>query len=415
MNPKNIPMQRKLAIAFALLLTVAAAMIGAVFFQLSEMKTAAELNAESKSIIDHTHVAEKGVIRLNSQMRGVLLTGNADYLEVYRKGWEQFEASVAALGAANLTPEEQALVEKAKTDAAAWRTEFGTPLTEAALDPSRIETARRVVIDSGDRVRVTHITKAVTEIRDMEIERMNVRDAEQASAITASFIALAVGGLILVAAAVFLGVQLSILMVAPVRRMTGAMSVMANGKLDVAIPDTDRKDEVGDMAQAVLSFKEGALARQRQRRRPSDAPRRARDQGHAALQGSGLEAFDVVELPALGTQGIVEEVLTAELRIADVAGARGLELRAQAAEAAVYDRLGPAQALQCLFHVISLNRTRAAPRGRSARPAGAGPASGTGRARRTRRSAAPRARARGAGPGSGAGAPSPGRSAPRNR
>ena len=259
MNPKNIPMQRKLAIAFALLLTVAAAMIGAVFFQLSEMKTAAELNAESKSIIDHTHVAEKGVIRLNSQMRGVLLTGNADYLEVYRKGWEQFEASVAALGAANLTPEEQALVEKAKTDAAAWRTEFGTPLTEAALDPSRIEAARRVVIDSGDRVRVTHITKAVTEIRDMEIERMNVRDAEQASAITASFIALAVGGLILVAAAVFLGVQLSILMVAPVRRMTGAMSVMANGKLDVAIPDTDRKDEVGAMAQAMQIFRDNSL------------------------------------------------------------------------------------------------------------------------------------------------------------
>ena len=259
MNPKNIPMQRKLAIAFALLLTVAAAMIGAVFFQLSEMKTAAELNAESKSIIDHTHVAEKGFIRLNSQMRGVLLTGNADYLEVYRKGWEQFEASVAALGAANLTPEEQALVEKAKTDAAAWRTEFGTPLTEAALDPSRIEAARRVVIDSGDRVRVTHITKAVTEIRDMEIERMNVRDAEQASAITASFIALAVGGLILVAAAVFLGVQLSILMVAPVRRMTGAMSVMANGKLDVAIPDTDRKDEVGAMAQAMQIFRDNSL------------------------------------------------------------------------------------------------------------------------------------------------------------
>ena len=259
MNPKNIPMQRKLAIAFALLLTVAAAMIGAVFFQLSEMKTAAELNAESKSIIDHTHVAEKGFIRLNSQMRGVLLTGNADYLEVYRKGWEQFEASVAALGAANLTPEEQALVEKAKTDAAAWRTEFGTPLTEAALDPSRIEAARRVVIDSGDRVRVTHITKAVTEIRDMEIERMNVRDAEQASAITASFIALAVGGVILVAAAVFLGVQLSILMVAPVRRMTGAMSVMANGKLDVAIPDTDRKDEVGAMAQAMQIFRDNSL------------------------------------------------------------------------------------------------------------------------------------------------------------
>ena len=309
MNPKNIPMQRKLAIAFALLLTVAAAMIGAVFFQLSAMKTAAELNAESKSIIDHTHVAEKGFIRLNSQMRGVLLTGNADYLDVYKKGWEQFEASVAALGAANLTPEEKALVEKAQADAAAWRTEFGTPLTEAALDPARIEAARRVVIDSGDRVRVTHITKAITDLRDMEVERMNVRDAEQASAITASFIALAVGGLILVAAAVFLGVQLSILMVAPVRRMTGAMSVMANGKLDVAIPDTDRKDEVGAMAQAMQVFRDNGLRAEaletetESMRDQSEVERRRRE---AMAQQEAAENTVVIESLGKGLSALAE-------------------------------------------------------------------------------------------------------------
>ena len=309
MNPKNIPMQRKLAIAFALLLTVAAAMIGAVFFQLSAMKTAAELNAESKSIIDHTHVAEKGFIRLNSQMRGVLLTGNADYLDVYKKGWEQFEASVAALGAANLTPEEKTLVEKAQADAAAWRTEFGTPLTEAALDPARIEAARRVVIDSGDRVRVTHITKAITDLRDIEVERMNVRDAEQASAITASFIALAVGGLILVAAAVFLGVQLSILMVAPVRRMTGAMSVMANGKLDVAIPDTDRKDEVGAMAHAMQVFRDNGLRAKaletetESMRDQSEVERRRRE---AMAQQEAAENAVVIESLGKGLSALAE-------------------------------------------------------------------------------------------------------------
>jgi methyl-accepting chemotaxis protein len=261
MNPKNIPMQRKLAIAFALLLTVAAAMIGAVFFQLSEMKKAAELNAESKAIIDLTHTAEKGFIRLNSQMRGVLLTVNPDYMDVYSKGWEQFDTSVAALEQSNLTDEEKTNLETAKSDAAAWRTEFGVPLTEAALsrDPARVAAARDLVINSGDKVRVTHITNRVADIREQEVERMNLRDAQQASAITASFIALAVGGLILVAAAVFLGVQLSILMVAPVRRMTDAMSTMAKGKLDIAIPDTDRKDEVGAMAQAMQVFRDNGL------------------------------------------------------------------------------------------------------------------------------------------------------------
>jgi methyl-accepting chemotaxis protein len=261
MNPKNIPMQRKLAIAFALLLTVAAAMIAAVFFQLSEMKKAAELNAESKAIIDLTHTAEKGFIRLNSQMRGVLLTLNPDYMDVYAKGWEQFDSSVAALEQANITPEERENLDTAKSDAAAWRAEFGEPLTAAALsnDAARAAAARNLVITSGDKVRVTHITNRITDIREQELERMNLRDAQQASAIMHSFIALAIGGVILVAAAVFLGVQLSILMVAPVRRMTETMSVMAEGKLDVAIPDTDRKDEVGDMAQAMQVFRDNGL------------------------------------------------------------------------------------------------------------------------------------------------------------
>ncbi|WAC59508.1 methyl-accepting chemotaxis protein [Brevundimonas sp. SL130] len=309
MNPKNIPMQRKLAIAFALLLTVAAAMIGAVFFQLSEMKTAAELNAESKAIIDRTHVAEKGFIRLNSQMRGVLLTGNADYLDVYKTGWEQFEESVAALQASNLTAEEKALVDKAQQDAMAWRTEFGTPLTEAALDLARIEAARRVVIDSGDKVRVTHITKSITQVRDIEVERMNLRDAEQASAITASFLALAVGGLILVAAAVFLGVQLSILMVAPVRRMTGAMSAMAQGKLDVAIPDTDRKDEVGAMAQAMQIFRDNGLRAKtleqeaESMRDESETERRRRE---AAAQQEATENAVVIESLGKGLSALAE-------------------------------------------------------------------------------------------------------------
>jgi methyl-accepting chemotaxis protein len=43
----------------------------------------------------------------------------------------------------------------------------------------------------------------------------------------------------------------------PVRAMTTAMDVMANGDLDVAIPATENRDEIGDMAKAVAVFKKG--------------------------------------------------------------------------------------------------------------------------------------------------------------
>lgn len=45
----------------------------------------------------------------------------------------------------------------------------------------------------------------------------------------------------------------------PITRTTDCMKTLADGDLSVAIPYTDNKDEVGDMARAVLVFKENAV------------------------------------------------------------------------------------------------------------------------------------------------------------
>jgi methyl-accepting chemotaxis protein len=47
----------------------------------------------------------------------------------------------------------------------------------------------------------------------------------------------------------------------PLRRMTVAMKALAGGKLDVEVPGIGRRDEVGEMAEAVEVFKSNAVAR----------------------------------------------------------------------------------------------------------------------------------------------------------
>ncbi len=47
----------------------------------------------------------------------------------------------------------------------------------------------------------------------------------------------------------------------PLGRMTAAMNALATGKLDVAIPDLDRRDEIGAMAAAMEVFKQHAVER----------------------------------------------------------------------------------------------------------------------------------------------------------
>ena len=44
----------------------------------------------------------------------------------------------------------------------------------------------------------------------------------------------------------------------PLRKTMGAMDELANGKYDIEVPYTQRKDEMGEIAKAVMVFKENA-------------------------------------------------------------------------------------------------------------------------------------------------------------
>jgi methyl-accepting chemotaxis protein len=58
-------------------------------------------------------------------------------------------------------------------------------------------------------------------------------------------------------------------------RMTGAMKALAAGKLDVEVPGTGRRDEVGEMAEAVEVFKSNAVAGQNLEAEQKEAESRA--------------------------------------------------------------------------------------------------------------------------------------------
>ncbi len=62
-----------------------------------------------------------------------------------------------------------------------------------------------------------------------------------------------------------------------IRRLSDSMRSLADGNLSVAVPELDRRDELGDMGRAVQVFKENADARRRLETEQADAVRRAED------------------------------------------------------------------------------------------------------------------------------------------
>jgi len=87
-------------------------------------------------------------------------------------------------------------------------------------------------------------------------------------------------GLAIAAAGVVLGLVVANAIAKPVNALSNCMNELANGKLDAVVPNTEQKDEVGEMARAVQVFKENALrvaglqAEQEQSKARAEAERR---------------------------------------------------------------------------------------------------------------------------------------------
>ena len=78
--------------------------------------------------------------------------------------------------------------------------------------------------------------------------------------------------------------------VGPVNALSSTMMVLADGDLEVDIPNADRKDEVGDMAKSVQIFKDNAIERRRLETEQREAEERERERREQEEQRQREEA-----------------------------------------------------------------------------------------------------------------------------
>ena len=97
----------------------------------------------------------------------------------------------------------------------------------------------------------------------------------------------------------------------PLTAMTASMGDLAEGKLDVEIPDQDKQDEIGAMARALLIFKENAEERRRMRAEQEQETQQ-REERAKALN-------DLVNQFSLTMQQSVESVASSAGNMSDTA------------------------------------------------------------------------------------------------
>lgn len=157
---------------------------------------------------------------------------------------------------------ELALIEEAKQNSDALIATEDAAMK--AVEQGDFETAKRLMFDSNYDANKAIIVEPLNKFQKMMNERAQ-EEAQQANRTTSvlmgvMYVLLGVTA-VLVLGALYFYVGRKI--VAPMVAMTSIMQALAQGDTSVSVPNADRKDEVGDMAEAIEVFRANAVQRAR--------------------------------------------------------------------------------------------------------------------------------------------------------
>ncbi|ALL15111.1 methyl-accepting chemotaxis protein [Caulobacter henricii] len=299
----DLKVAHKLLLAFTILVAavlVEGSMVGA---SLGSIQTITRLNDLSQRYVATLDETSTALVEQQNATRGYVASLDPSFLEKYSKHAGEYDAAFKALTEGAENDEERARTESLATAVGVFREETRKQIAEAG-DPATLEAARAGISKSG---RLTAIRKVLKAIGEEEKRQLAVRSAEQRKALVAATSTLVVGGALAVGIAVLMGWLLTNAIAAPVTAMTATMRRLADGDNEVTVPAVGRKDEIGGMAAAVLTFKQAAVEKLRLaadaegQRRQAEQERHANDAGRAALAseqsgvvarlGEGLESL----------------------------------------------------------------------------------------------------------------------------
>jgi methyl-accepting chemotaxis protein len=124
----------------------------------------------------------------------------------------------------------------------------------------------------------------------------------------------------------------------PIRGMTDAMCRLAEGELEIEVPATDRKDEIGHMADAVKIFRDNAIEMKQMRENQAEIERRNAEEKHQMMQdlADGFEqSVGVVVSSVSSAAGQLQSTAQSMTSIVEGTENRAVTVQAAAEQASV--------------------------------------------------------------------------------
>ncbi len=300
----NMPVGRKLFLAFACVLTAIAVMGAVVFLQMIALDKAGAERSVANQMVRSAAAAEFYLARQENSFRGYLLTGDEYYIQratAHRQSFRNALKELEENAGPGLTDEVEALSRTAD----AWFEHVVTQGGALARDPATRARAVAMVGRSGSADQVMEpVESALDSIKEQNMADLErVRAAQAASSLTAKW-TLGIG----IAAAIILsllaGLALTRGIGGPVMKMVEHMKRLIGGDTSLQVPEATRKDEFGAMGQAIIAFRDAAIDKIRVEAEAADAREKAEAERRRNLTASEAAAEEQARVVTALAEGL---------------------------------------------------------------------------------------------------------------
>jgi methyl-accepting chemotaxis protein len=258
MSLQNIPISRKLAGAFAALIVIFAGVGAIVFMNLASLANAGDDKERSLRALEATQTMLTQVLEQQNAARAFAILGKEEFFKTYQENGEKFFKTVEEFKEHSTSKEQHARADQLVANVQELRGKLDEVIRLARNPATRTQAGEL----SGVKM-LGEIRPLIKDMSKVQEERVEAKITSEDAAASASEWAIWIGGAFAVALAVLLGWLLSRGIAAPVAQMTGVMKTLASGNNTVEVPGTDRGDEIGAMAKAVLVFREAAVEKEK--------------------------------------------------------------------------------------------------------------------------------------------------------
>jgi len=248
-----------LVLAFSAVIAACGLATVLVLWAVLSIQRADHTEAAAQELNDAIQNVQIAILNQQLNMRGYVATGAAEFKQGFETHASNYAAALTDLAAVDA--DGQFLAEqKALADAGEKFTAEARQMMSMAEDPALHAEAVASMATTG---RIGDVRAAGRAVLDRLADLNVASDRSRANAFRQAYVAFAIGGLVALVIAAASSLWLVNALSKPVVAMTRAMTRLAQGDLEVAIPAVGRKDEIGAMASAVLTFKEQAIENRR--------------------------------------------------------------------------------------------------------------------------------------------------------